>query len=427
MNNFEWEFYTFLYDDLKHITNEDDAVNHYLNHGIKEERIINKSLYDVFDHNFYVSNYPDIAHLKNKKDAFIHYITYGIKEKRIFSKDYYDFDWEFYTFLYDDLKDIKTKQDAYKHYINTGIKENRIFDKKKLYNDFDWEFYISLYNDLKNIKTKKEAFLHYINIGIHENRIISKNEYDYFDWKFYIKLNTHLKNKEDAYNHMIEKRNAPKIEKIKCNSYITFIIPTIGRKSLLNTLNSLLNLKDPNWKAIILFDGITNNFSDSINDKRFYVIEMKEKKGLFDNCGKAGLVRNIGMQYVSHSRWIGFVDDDDTLSPDYINNLKIEDNLNNNLNICVFRMIDKYNNILPPKNDFGIHKGNIGISFAIKNNIFNNILFKNNNYEDYYFLKECEFKNYNIVISPYICYFVRSEPYDITEFNENINRITINF
>lgn len=425
MNNFDWKFYTFLYDDLKHINNEEDALNHYISNGIKEKRIINKSLYDCFDHNFYVSNYPDIAHLKNKKDTFIHYITYGIKEERIFNKDYKNFDWEFYIFLYD-IQNIKTKIDAYKHYTKSINKENIIITKG-IYDTFDWEFYLHYYNDLKNITDKKEAFLHYMNSGIHEKRLISKNDYDNFDWEFYIKLNNHLKNKEEAYNHYIQKRNSPKIEKIKSQSYITFIIPTIGRKTLLNTLNSLLNLKDPDWKAIILFDGITNEYADLINDKRFYVIEIKEKKGDFDINGKAGFVRNIGMEYVSHTRWIGFVDDDDTLSPYYIDNLRLEDKVNNNLNVCVFRMIDSNNNITPPKNEFGIHKGNIGISFAIKNNIFRNITFKNDNYEDYYFLKECEFKNYAILISNYITYFVRSEPFDIDEFSKDINRININF
>jgi hypothetical protein len=425
MNNFDWKFYIFLYDDLKHINNEEDAVDHYITNGIKEKRIINKSLYDFFDHNFYVSNYPDIAHFKNKKDTFIHYITYGIKEERICNKDYKDFDWEFYIFLYD-LENINTKIDAYKHYVTSINKENIIITKG-IYDTFDWKFYVYYYNDLKNITNKKEAFLHYMNSGIHEKRLISKNDYDNFDWEFYIKLNNHLKNKEEAYNHYIQKRNAPKIEKIKCQSYITFIIPTIGRKTLLNTLNSLLNLKDSDWKAIILFDGITNEYGDLINDKRFYVIEIKEKKGSFDINGKAGFVRNIGIEYVSHTRWIGFVDDDDTLSPNYIDNLRLEDKVNNNLNVCVFRMIDSNNNITPPKNEFGIHKGSIGISFAIKNNIFRNITFKNDNYEDYYFLKECEFKNYAILISNYITYFVRSDPFDIDEVSKDINRVNINF
>ena len=37
---------------------------------------------------------------------------------------------------------------------------------------------------------------------------------------------------------------------------ITFIIPTIGRLSLNDTINSLINLENKNWKALIIFDGI---------------------------------------------------------------------------------------------------------------------------------------------------------------------------
>jgi hypothetical protein len=589
MDNFDWEFYIFLYDDLKSINNKEEALTHYINHGIKEYRTCNKILYDSFDYNFYISTYSDLSHLKNKKDAFIHYINYGIKEYRIFNKKLYnDFDWEFYTFLYDDLKHIKTKKDAYKHYLSNGINEYRIFDKK-IYDDFDWEFYIFLYNDLKNTNNKKEVFLHYIEYGIkeyrtynkkkynnfnwklyislcnvkyitneneaikdhlincniknilsnkdlkkyfdwqfyinmyddlkyiinkedalkhflkygifesricsidyniyekfdwelyinlyndlininnkneayihyikrgiNEYRIFSKNIYDNFDWNFYLTLydkNNNLKNKDGAYNHY---RMVRIIKKLLCNinninysfeifnginlipfqdyyeysskiyskdfsTFITFIIPTIGRLSLYDTINSLLNLKYDNWKAIILFDGIKNNFI--INDDRIQIFEI-EKKG---DISKAGFVRNIGFNYVNNSEWIAFLDDDDTISDDYITNLKKEILINNNIEVCIFRMIDKNNLVLPNKYDFGIHKSNIGISFAIKNNIIGNVLFKNDNYEDYYFLKELEFKNYNIVIAPYICYFVRCNPFDCTKLNKELNRITINF
>ena len=425
MDKFDWEFYIFLYDDLKNINNEEEAYNHYINHGLKENRICNKLLYNFFDYNFYIENYDDLKHLKTKNQAFLHYINNGLKENRNFNNDYKNFDTDFYLFLYDNLKNIKNKYDAYIHCVTINYNIN-IKSLKNIYDNFDYELYLSLYNDLKNIKSKKEAFLHYINNGINENRIISKNEYDNFDWVFYITLYKNFKNKDEAYNHWIKMSNQSKIEKIKCNSYITFIIPTIGRKSLLNTVESLLKLKNNNWKALILFDGVTNEFKDIITDKRFYILEI-EKNGVLEECGKAGLVRNIGMNYISHTRWIGFVDDDDTLSPDYIDNLKIEDKLNSNLNICVFRMIDINNNILPPKSDFGIHKRNIGISFAIRNNICRNILFKNDNYEDYYFLKECEFKKHNIILSPYISYFVRSNPFDVAEISKDINRITINF
>ena len=46
------------------------------------------------------------------------------------------------------------------------------------------------------------------------------------------------------------------------STFITFIIPTIGRDSLKNSVNSLLNLKDNNWNALIIFDGIKNNLFD---------------------------------------------------------------------------------------------------------------------------------------------------------------------
>jgi hypothetical protein len=45
---------------------------------------------------------------------------------------------------------------------------------------------------------------------------------------------------------------------------ITFIIPTIGRISLNETINSLYNLENKNWNAIIIFDGVKNNVSQTL-------------------------------------------------------------------------------------------------------------------------------------------------------------------
>ena len=69
MDNFDWEFYVFLYDDLKSITNKEDAINHYTNHGIKELRLSNKLLYDFFDYDFYIKNY-------NNYNAKVYYNRY---------------------------------------------------------------------------------------------------------------------------------------------------------------------------------------------------------------------------------------------------------------------------------------------------------------------------------------------------------------
>ena len=41
---------------------------------------------------------------------------------------------------------------------------------------------------------------------------------------------------------------------------ITFIIPTIGRDTLSNTIKSLEEQTNQNWNAIIIFDGIKKKY-----------------------------------------------------------------------------------------------------------------------------------------------------------------------
>ena len=81
-----------------------------------------------------------------------------------------------------------------------------------------------------------------------------------------------------------------------------------------------------------------------------------------------------------------------------------------------------YNNklVLPNNYDKNIAKCRVGISFAIKSYITKNVLFYNNQYEDYYYLKELEYKKYKIVISPYVCYFVNTQKYEINKKYERV-------
>jgi len=39
-------------------------------------------------------------------------------------------------------------------------------------------------------------------------------------------------------------------------SKITFIIPSINRPSIVNSINSLSNQTNPNWECIIVYDGV---------------------------------------------------------------------------------------------------------------------------------------------------------------------------
>lgn len=200
--------------------------------------------------------------------------------------------------------------------------------------------------------------------------------------------------------------------------FITFIIPTIGRDCLYNSINSLLQQDDNNWKAIIIGDGVENiEFSDN----RIKFIEMKniDKK----SCGSAGLVRNYGFHFLENTEWIAFLDDDDTLSKDYISKLKEEIKLNPTLDVCIFRMGYKNGCILPHKSVRNIIIGKMGISFAIKKNISEKIKFQNIKCEDFFYLKDLQKNNYKIVISSYVTYFVRTAYYE----TELYPRILINF
>jgi len=97
--------------------------------------------------------------------------------------------------------------------------------------------------------------------------------------------------------------------KVTCASaLVTFIIPTIGRPTLTKTLDSILNNTDPNWNAIVMFDGIQPTIGS--NDPRIRIYYM-EKKGRLNH---AGIVRNTAIQFAT-TPWIGFVDDDDAISP----------------------------------------------------------------------------------------------------------------
>jgi glycosyltransferase involved in cell wall biosynthesis len=188
--------------------------------------------------------------------------------------------------------------------------------------------------------------------------------------------------------------------------FITFIIPSLGRSSINESIKSLYEQTDDDWSLIVIFDGIKSNIDNEIVTDKIKIIE--EHK-----IGNAGDLRNIGMKEVDKNcSWIGFLDDDDYLSDDYIEKLKLEiENSKNLVDIVVFRMAYSDGLIIPSKNTRNILPGNIGISFAIQNKIENDITFTSGIYEDFIFLKSAFSKKYKIILSSYVTYFVRGEPY----------------
>jgi glycosyltransferase involved in cell wall biosynthesis len=196
------------------------------------------------------------------------------------------------------------------------------------------------------------------------------------------------------------------------NYLITFIIPTINRDSLINSITSLINQTHTLWKAIIIFDGCKPNdpkLLALLNDSRITYLSISKTGIIINNdhvYSSAGYVRNIGLK-MAQTPWIAFLDDDDTIDPKYIDYFMQEIETVSDADVIIFRMLDN-DKIIPSFDCNKIIKNNIGISFIINASLLKEgFLFKQSHIEDYLFLKELYDANKVIVLSPYITYYVR--------------------
>jgi glycosyltransferase involved in cell wall biosynthesis len=182
--------------------------------------------------------------------------------------------------------------------------------------------------------------------------------------------------------------------------FITFIIPSLNRPTITRTVESLLKQTNTNWNAIIIYDGVVGT---GFEDERIKTLEIS-KTGLVGPAnGQSGLVRNIGIEMVK-TEWVGFLDDDDTIDPNYVDTLikKYQDK-----DFVVWRMKYSYGVILPPLFMNDLVFSTVGISFCYKNK-FDNLLFDNNrDGEDFDFLMKLKNLTNNWVITPEVYYNVR--------------------
>jgi glycosyltransferase involved in cell wall biosynthesis len=181
---------------------------------------------------------------------------------------------------------------------------------------------------------------------------------------------------------------------------ITFVIPSINRSTLQNSINSLLNQTNPNWKCIVVYDGIVGPIFE---DDRILTITI-DKTGVNTNkLGESGLVRNEGIK-LCNTEWIGFLDDDDTLHQDYVKTLNDK---YSNYDFVVWRMKNTDGLIIPRLNKNQLVLNNVGISFCYKNK-FKDILFDSNIAgEDFYFVDKLQKITTNFIITPEVYYNIR--------------------
>jgi len=205
-------------------------------------------------------------------------------------------------------------------------------------------------------------------------------------------------------NNAISPTNQQSTHIVKHKPIVLFVIPSkLDRSTLERTLQSLLRQTDENWECIVGIDmtslgnksetellAAANGFPP---DPRIHyqVVHVKEKfRGRKING--SGLVRNQIILDFATSDWVAFVDDDDTLSPYYVEMLA--ESLANNKNsydIVLFRMqgFPEPRSMLPPKHLQELGIGDFGISFAVRRSLYQDkgILFVPHPSEDYFYVK----------------------------------------
>jgi len=191
---------------------------------------------------------------------------------------------------------------------------------------------------------------------------------------------------------------------VAADGFITFIIPSLGRPTLKRTLDSLLAQTIPHWKAIVVFDGIPPNTTST--DPRIQIMTTPKK-------GHAGFVRNEGIRLAT-TEWIGFVDDDDILTPDYVETFQKE---KENYEAIIFRMKNCDGRILPVPGDTDFKMNEVGISFCMKRTLAlnRNMLFRQRREltwgvaEDWTLLEDMRVNGVRIKMSESITYICRPD------------------
>ena len=189
---------------------------------------------------------------------------------------------------------------------------------------------------------------------------------------------------------------------------VTFVIPTIGRKSLSTTLQSLRALKIPNgwdWRAIIVFDGVKPTI-EARHDVKLHILQTGEKLG--KGWNSAGLVRNYGIKHCT-SEWVAFVDDDDIVTSDYLQRFVNHLHDYPDLEVVIFKMFS-HHLIHPTPGSNNFRMNDVGISFCARRYIFDEVSFRPSDVEDFRWLDHTRSLGTKMAISRYVTYIVRPHP-----------------
>lgn len=174
----------------------------------------------------------------------------------------------------------------------------------------------------------------------------------------------------------------------------TFVVPSINRPTLPATVQSILDQNIKDWKLIICSDGTD---VPKFSDERIISIRV--------SCGNATCAREAALPLID-TEWVAFVDDDDWITPDYLDHfMKFVESSD----VIISQMMN-YGTAIPEIH--AIDHGHVGISFAIRTEVWRNNKMPPPPSEDYKFLHLLEVNKYRIAFTDYCGYFVRKYLYD---------------
>lgn len=191
-------------------------------------------------------------------------------------------------------------------------------------------------------------------------------------------------------------------------SFCSFVTPTLGRKTLQRTIQSLLDQPDWNWLSYIVFDGVDPISITGLNPDINYLEDNHFIVTKVDKIGHAGLVRNEVLSMIE-TTWTAFLDDDDWLAPTYLEKLREYSSNNSELDIIIFSYYDAiHRNLQPPPKTVDFKRCQVGISFAIKTEFIKDkdMKFEAGGIEDFAFLDSARSKGAKYLITNDIQYHV---------------------
>jgi glycosyltransferase involved in cell wall biosynthesis len=164
----------------------------------------------------------------------------------------------------------------------------------------------------------------------------------------------------------------------------------------MRSIDSLRAQTDQNWKAIIAFDTIEPTL---LSDEKLKIIKVRPT-----GQWRAGAVRNAAIDLVE-SPWVGLLDDDDTICPNYVETHMKMINDDSAADIFLYKMLNQDGRTLPDVPD--LRCNHVGISFAFRKRVFEKVKFRQMKCEDLDFLRTARVRGFRIKFADAVLYRVK--------------------